>query len=110
MIIISSFSKRAIEIIKHIPAGKVSSYGRIAAFAGNSKGARLIVMLLNTYSRKENLPWQRIVNMNGQISLAKGDGYELQKSILEAEGIEFGENDRIDFDKYLWRPLEDDRG
>jgi methylated-DNA-protein-cysteine methyltransferase-like protein len=103
---ITSFSRRAIEIIKHIPLGMVSSYGMIASYAGNRFGARQIVMLLNSSSKKENLPWHRIVNSKGFISLPQGGGYELQKSLLLEEGIEFDDNDRIDFQRFLWNPLD----
>ena len=102
---VSSFSKRAIEIIKRVPFGKVATYGQIATYSGNSRGARQVVRLLNSSSEKEDLPWFRIVNSKGNISLKHGNGYELQKSLLEKEGKEFGKNDKIDFDIYLWKPL-----
>ena len=99
----TEFSKKAIELMKQIPAGRVCTYGQIATLAGNNKGARQVVRLLNSSWKKENLPWHRIVNSKGTISLRPGDGYEMQKSLLEAEGIEFNSNDKIDFKRFLWQ-------
>ena len=60
----------------------------VAAMAGNPRGARQVVRVLNTQSDKHKLPWHRVINAQGTISLPKGRGYELQKSLLETEGIE----------------------
>jgi methylated-DNA-protein-cysteine methyltransferase-like protein len=99
------FTDRVKELIKKIPKGKVSTYGHIAAFAGNPHGARQVVRILNSSSRKDKLPWHRIVNRQGRISLKPNQGYEIQKVLLEKEGIRFGNKDTIDFDRYLWSPL-----
>ncbi|RLC52603.1 MAG: DNA methyltransferase [Candidatus Cloacimonadota bacterium] len=102
----TEFSKKTIELMKQIPPGKVCTYGQIATLAGNNRGARQVVRLLNSSWKKENLPWHRIVNSKGTISLRQGDGYEMQKSLLEAEGIEFNSNDKIDFSRFLWQHSE----
>jgi methylated-DNA-protein-cysteine methyltransferase-like protein len=99
-----SFHQRAIEIIKRIPKGKVATYGQIAAYAGNPRGARQIAYILHSSSRKENLFWHRVVNSKGGISLKPGSGYEVQKKLLEKEGIIFKENNCIDLKRFLWRP------
>lgn len=91
-----------IKTIRKVPKGKVSTYGQIAARAGNPQAARQVVRILNIYSEKESLPWHRIINSQGKISLKPGSGYEMQKSMLESEGIIFGKGDKIDFEKYLW--------
>ncbi|MDP8228564.1 MAG: MGMT family protein, partial [Candidatus Electryoneaceae bacterium] len=65
-------------IIKRIPTGKVATYGQIAAYAGNPQAARQVVRVLHTSARKDNLPWYRVVNRLGRISLKKGSGYEEQ--------------------------------
>jgi methylated-DNA-protein-cysteine methyltransferase-like protein len=97
-----AFSQRIIELIRKIPKGKVATYGRIAAMAGSPRSARQVARILHSCWRTERLPWQRVVNASGRISLGAGDGYELQKSLLEKEGIEFGTNDTIDLKRYLW--------
>lgn len=100
----TSFTSRAKELIKKIPEGKVATYGLIAALAGSPRAARQVVRILHSSSRKENLPWHRVVNSKGQISLKPFSGYEVQKQLLEKEGVSFGPDDTIDFDAYLWRP------
>jgi methylated-DNA-protein-cysteine methyltransferase-like protein len=97
-----SFYQRVIEIIKNIPEGKVATYGQIAAYAGNPRAARQVAYILHSSSGKENLPWHRVVNSKGGISLKPRRGYELQKQLLKEEGITFKENDCIDLEDHLW--------
>ncbi len=70
--------------------------------AGNNRAARQVVRILHTYSKKEGLPWHRVVNREGRISLPKGQGYEEQKALLENEGVEFEFGGGIDLERYLW--------
>lgn len=97
-----SFTRSVIQIIKRIPKGKVCTYGRIGLMAGHPNGARQVTWILHTMSRKHHLPWHRVVNARGRISLPKNNGYERQKAHLQREGVEFDKNDRIAFEKYLW--------
>jgi methylated-DNA-protein-cysteine methyltransferase-like protein len=98
------FMARARHIICQIPAGKVSTYGRIALLAGNRKGARQVARILHSSSEKYDLPWHRVVNRHGRISLPAGAGHELQRMLLEEEGIVFDTSNQIDFSRYLWIP------
>lgn len=98
-----SFSDRIANAIASVPTGRVASYGQIATMAGNPRGARQVVRILNAWGRKMNLPWHRIVNRNGEISLPRGGGYELQRALLEDEGVEFDLRDRIDMDRFGYR-------
>ena len=98
----SPFHKKVIEVISKIPKGRVASYGLIARMAGNPQAARQVVRALHSSSDKEKLPWHRVINSKGYISLPKGAGYEIQKGMLLEEGIEFGLGDKIDLKKYLW--------
>lgn len=97
-----TFTQKVKDIIKKIPPGKVCTYGQIAAYAGNPRGARQVAWVLHSSSRKDNLPWHRVVNSKGGISLKPNYGYEIQKQLLEKEGIIFDSDDTIDFDRYLW--------
>ncbi len=99
-----SFSHRVKEIIKRVPRGKVATYGQVATLAGNHRAARQVAWILHSSSQSDDLPWHRIVNRSGRISLKQNRGYEIQKSLLKIEGIEFDENDSIDFRRYLWYP------
>ena len=100
------FTQRIIETIRAIPEGNVSTYGRVAALAGNRRGARQVARVLHSSSRRENLPWHRVVNRDGRISLDKLQGYDEQKRLLMAEGVRFDETDRIDLDLFGWSPME----
>ena len=98
-----SFHSRAVEIIKSVPFGKVATYGQIAFSAGNPRASRQISRILHSSSKKENLPWHRIVNSSFKISLKPGCGYELQKKLLEDEGIVFDCNGKINPDVFHWK-------
>lgn len=93
------FSEQAIKIMQSIPKGKVATYGQIAILAGNHRAARRISRLIHTCSKKYNLPWHRIVNIQGKISLT-GEQFEIQYELLKQEGVEFGLNNAIDLKKF----------
>lgn len=98
-----SFSEHVKQLIKQIPPGKVATYGQIAAYAGNPRASRQVSWILHSCSRKYDLPWHRVINRKGRISLPLYRGYETQKDLLEKEGIVFKEDQSIDLDIYLWR-------
>ncbi len=84
----TDFTKKVIDIIGSIPTGKVMTYGQIAAVAGNPWGARQVARILHSMSNRYDLPWHRVVNAKGGISL-KGEGELLQESLLKDEGVCF---------------------
>ena len=96
------FTDRVRRIISQIPYGKVCTYGIIARRAGAAAGARQVARILHSSSHKYDLPWHRVVNRKGRISLAPGRGFERQKKLLEQEGILFDDKDTIDLAKHLW--------
>lgn len=99
-----SFYQRIIDIIKRIPEGKVATYGQIAQYAGNPRAARQVAYILHSSSEKENLPWHRVINSKGGISLKHRRGYELQKQLLKKEGVVFDEDGCIDLKRFQWVP------
>ena len=99
----SLFHEKAVAAVQKIPLGKVATYGQIALLAGNPRGARQVVRVLHSSSEKECLPWHRVVNREGRISLGRGQGYELQKALLEDEGISFQLDGSIDLSNYQWQ-------
>jgi methylated-DNA-protein-cysteine methyltransferase-like protein len=101
------FTSEVIRLIKAIPRGKVATYGQIAYLTGLYPSVRRIVWILHSLSKKERLPWHRVVNQKGTISLRPGKGYEKQKELLEKDGIIFDDKDRIDLDRFLWDPDEE---
>lgn len=98
------FSTKVKEIIRSISRGKVATYGQIAMYAGNPRAARQVVWILHSSSRKDKLPWHRVLNSKGRISLKSNYGYEMQKGLLQKEGVEFDKNGIVNFDRYLWSP------
>jgi len=99
---VNEFTNQVVNIIEHIPSGKVMAYGQIAKYAGNPWGARQVVRILNSMSTKYHLPWHRVINAKGEISLT-GEGGSLQKSLLSSEGIIFI-GDKIDLSSYQFFP------
>jgi len=97
------FHERVVRLIRSIPEGKVATYGQIADYAGNPRAAREVSYILHSSSDKENLPWQRVINSKGQISMKPGRGYEMQKRLLEDEGVIFEEGDHVDLERFLWQ-------
>lgn len=93
------FTGRVIEVIRNIPPGRVLSYGEVAELAGNKMGARQVTRLLHTLTDKYNLPWHRVVGKGGVI-LVKGEQADLQRALLEDEGVEFDEKGRVDVDRF----------
>jgi methylated-DNA-protein-cysteine methyltransferase-like protein len=97
------FTTRTIECIRAIPQGRVATYGQIAALAGNPKGARQVARILHSCAKGEALPWHRVVNREGRISLGKFQGKVEQKELLEEEGVVFDHSGRIDLKRFLWQ-------
>ena len=90
------------ETIMKIPHGKVATYGQIARLAGLGNHARMVGYALHASPPGINIPWHRVINSQGRISLSKEDGrYDLQRGLLEDEGVEFI-RERINLKKYRW--------
>jgi methylated-DNA-protein-cysteine methyltransferase-like protein len=100
----AGYTQSIISVIRKIPRKKVSTYGQVALLAGNPRGVRQVVWILHSSSRKHKLPWHRVINARGRISLARGNGYEVQKKLLEKEGVEFRPDDSVDLKRFQWNP------
>ena len=100
-----TFRQQVIEFIQKIPKGKVVSYGQVAAFAGNPRAARQVGMILrNLDIRDIKVPWWRIINNQGIISI-KGNWTatkENQKQLLIKDGIKFEREFKINMEKYRY--------
>ncbi|WP_405152980.1 MGMT family protein [Paenibacillus sp. FSL K6-0108] len=83
------FTKQVVAIIAAIPEGKVMTYGQIAAHAGSPRAARQVVRILHSMSRKKRLPWHRVVNAKGLISIPDEHYRLMQETELISEGVEF---------------------
>lgn len=88
------------EMIKKIPKGKVATYGQIARLCGFPEHARLVGYALHNLKPNSGVPWHRVINSKGMISLPKPTAtYERQRELLEKEGVKF-KNEKIDLVKY----------
>ena len=96
----TEFTQTVIHIISSIPHGKVMTYGQIAAYAGNPRGARQVSRILHSMSEKHNLPWHRVISSKGGISLTGEAGF-VQTELLLQEGIQVV-NKKIPLNKYLY--------
>lgn len=96
--------ERIYEVVKKIPYGRVATYGQIAALCGNPHLSQIVGYALHVNPDPENIPCFRVVNRFGETSKAFAFGGEdVQRNLLEAEGIEFLQDGRIDLEKYIWR-------
>lgn len=98
----TNVSMEMIKLMKMIPKGKVATYGQIAKMAGLSNGARQVVRLIHTCSEKFDIPWHRIVSSKGQIGIKDPIGHNIQKQMLEKEGINFDNQEIIDLNLFQW--------
>lgn len=90
-------------IVRRIPRGRVMSYGQIANLLRRPLSARAVGWAMNRCP--EDIPWQRVVNAAGGISTEKlHEPPDLQKRLLESEGIRFGSNGTLSMPKYRFTP------
>ena len=89
------------EVVKSIPEGKVATYGQVALLAGNPRWARVVGYALHVNPEHGIIPCHRVVNREGRVApgFAFG-GEEVQRQLLESEGIVFETDGRIDLEKY----------
>jgi len=95
------------ETVKQIPKGKVATYGDVATLSGLPGQQRLVGYALHNLPANSRIPWQRVINAQGRISLPRRTGgYRRQKKLLQEEGVVFS-NETIDLDEYgLLQSLE----
>ena len=115
----AAYNARVWEIVRQIPAGSMATYGQIARLVAGSLplpegmtiqdfasfGARWVGGAMAACP--EGVPWQRVINSQGKISLRRGGGHLAQRALLEAEGVEFDDRERVDLTRYGWAGPED---
>ncbi len=104
------FNHRVWELVRQIPAGKVATYGQIALLLAPPPGmdpksylafgARWVGGAMAACP--QDVPWQRVINSQGRVSLRPGVGGSHQRELLEAEGVVFDERDRVDLKIFAW--------
>lgn len=93
-----SFFEQVYRVVEKIPYGKVASYGQIARLIGRPRAARQVGYAMRCCPN--NLPWQRVVKADG--SITGGDYAQLRAAMLQAEGVELLNDNKVDMDKYMW--------
>ena len=101
----STFKNLVIDIVRKIPRGKVVSYGQVALYAGVPRAARQVGWILSRMEEKNPVPWWRVVNNAGRVSI-KGSMYSAneQRALLESEGVDVGDDLMFDIEKYRYTP------
>jgi methylated-DNA-protein-cysteine methyltransferase-like protein len=98
------FEEKVKAAIKSIPRGRVATYTQVAALAGNHRAARQVVRVLHVSSAKDRLPWHRVINSRGGISLKRGRGFEEQMCLLIGEGVSIDSRGRVGLEEFQWEP------
>jgi methylated-DNA-protein-cysteine methyltransferase-like protein len=95
---------RYYDVVRRVPRGRVTTYGTVARAAGLPGRARQVGYAMAALHDGNDVPWHRVVNARGEISRRSGDvRYErVQRALLEAEGVRFDEQDRIDLAEFGW--------
>jgi methylated-DNA-protein-cysteine methyltransferase-like protein len=97
--------RRIYAAVKRIPRGRVATYGQVASIAGLAGHARQVGYALHALPGRSGVPWHRVINARGEISRrSASDHDELQRILLEAEGVVFDARGRISLDRYRWEP------
>ena len=104
------FNHKVWALVRQIPSGKVSTYGQIAALLPPPPGMDPKSYLAFAprwvggamANCPQDVPWQRVINSQGKVSLRLGCGGAHQRELLETEGVEFDERERVDLKRYAW--------
>lgn len=99
----SAFQERVYTVVRAIPSGRVLSYGAVAALAGSPRAARGVGAALSALKPGHDVPWWRVINASGRITTPRiFHVAQLQRQLLEDEGIELSESGRVDMKRYAW--------
>jgi methylated-DNA-protein-cysteine methyltransferase related protein len=99
----SDFKTRVLEVIAQIPEGHVMTYGQVARVAGKPRNPRQVGEILQGLHLETNHPWWRVINSSGRLSTYKVGTGDLQKRLLEAEGVVMDTTGRISLERYRWK-------
>ena len=107
---LSAVYRRIYDVVRKIPKGRVATYGQVAALAGLPGRARQVGYAMHALPPGTSVPWQRVINAQGMVSLRRRPGAEItQRILLEREGIRFGARGRIAMERFQWRRDRRDR-
>ena len=101
-----TLKSRVYALVRACPAGRVTTYGWLAKAVGYPRGARMVGWFMN--ESPEGVPAQRVINSKGELSGSWAFGSpDLMRQLLEAEGIVFSADGRVDLKRYGWDPTRD---
>lgn len=99
------FNHRVYEVVARVPSGRVTTYGAIAAALGDPRKAREVGWALYAKPKEVASPAHRVINREGKLTGGWAFGSpEVQRGLLESEGVTFLPDGRVDLEKHLWRP------
>lgn len=96
--------RRIYAAVRRIPRGRVATYGQIAELAGYPRQPRLVGYALHALTEDSAVPWHRVINAQGRLSLRTAGAGLTQRLRLEQEGVRFRGRGRVDLEIYGWRP------
>ena len=99
----TEYTRAVIAVVKRIPSGKVATYQQVAALAGRPHASRGVAMILNSSSRKHELPWQRVIRTTGIIAFKRGShNFVMQRRLLLAEKVKVALDGTVDLTRFQW--------
>ncbi len=102
------FAERVYALVRCIPPGRVTTYGRIARAAGAARSARMVGWLLHHSPPDVSAVAHRVVNRNGELTGGWAWGHPaVMRALLEDEGVTFVDEYQVDLEKHLWDPLDE---
>ncbi|GBD16451.1 DNA base-flipping protein [bacterium HR26] len=102
------FAERVYALVRRIPPGRVTTYGRIARAAGAARSARMVGWLLHHSPPDVSAVAHRVVNRNGELTGGWAWGHPaVMRALLEDEGVTFVDEYQVDLEKHLWDPLDE---
>jgi methylated-DNA-protein-cysteine methyltransferase-like protein len=100
---VNPFYHRIYRVVKHIPKGRVATYGIVARLAGRPGAARTVGWALSALPDDNDVPWWRVINAAGRISLSAVDhGAVVQRALLLREGVKFAPGGAVNLTLYGW--------
>jgi len=100
-----NFFERVYQVVRMVPPGQVATYGQIAEIVSHRGAARTVGWALHALPEGSDVPWQRVINAQGEISLGR-HGSAVQRALLEQEGVAFDRQGRVDLARYQWPGLD----
>ena len=106
----SEFYEAVYRLVRAIPRGRVMTYGQVATLLGCPRAARAVGYAMHASGRRDDVPWQRVINSKGRISArTEVERPLIQRMLLEAEGVVFDDTEACDLTVYRWEPPDPER-